>query len=69
MGRFELSRFRVTENKLQFLCEINPGKIDFGLSYRESTLYGQSCFHRFIQSDLNKNNSQRCARLGFRYSF
>ena len=61
---------RVVENKLQFLCERNPGEIDFGMSYQESTLYEKPCFHRFIiQSDLNKPNSQQCVRSVFRYSF
>ena len=45
----EISSYR---ESLQFLCERNPGKINSGLSYWGSTLYGQSCFHRFISNPI-----------------
>ena len=35
---FELSRVGVTEGKLQGMYDGNPGKIDFGSSYRESAI-------------------------------
>ena len=55
-----MSRFRVTENKLQFLCERNPGEIDFGMSYQESTLYEKPCFlqiHHTIRSQQAKQST------------